>query len=51
MGAHALILKGVTIGDISIVGAGVVVTKDFEVYTIVAGNPATKIRDTNGYSS
>ena len=49
MGAQ--ILKGVTIGDNSIIGAGAIVTKDVEEKTIVAGNPARKIGSTKeGYS-
>ena len=44
IGANAIILKGITIGEGSIVGAGSVVTKDVEPYTIVAGNPAKKIK-------
>jgi len=43
IGANAVILPGVTIGHNSIVGAGSVVTKSVEPYTIVAGNPAKKI--------
>ena len=38
------ILKGVTIGEGAIVGAGSVVTKDVSDYTIVAGNPAKLIK-------
>ena len=45
IGAGAIILNGVTIGDGAIVGAGAVVTKDVEPYTVVAGNPARKIKD------
>lgn len=45
IGGHAVILPGVTIGDNSIVAAGSVVTKDVAANTIVAGNPAKKIRD------
>jgi len=45
IGAGAIILNGVTIGDGAIVDAGAVVTKDVEQYTIVAGNPAIKIKD------
>ena len=45
IGANAIILKGVRVGEGSIVGAGAVVTKDVAPYTIVAGNPAKKIRD------
>ncbi|MEM9446956.1 MAG: acyltransferase [Cyanobacteria bacterium P01_E01_bin.6] len=42
---RAIILPGVTIGDGAVVGAGAVVTRDVEPYTIVAGNPARKIGD------
>ena len=45
IGAGAIILNGVTVGEGAIVGAGSVVTKDVEPYTIVAGNPARKIKD------
>ena len=44
IGANALILPGVTIGDEVIVGAGSVVTKNVENNTIVAGNPAKIIK-------
>ena len=43
IGARAMILKGVTIGDHAVVGAGAVVTKDVEAYSIVGGNPASVI--------
>ena len=45
IGAGAIILNGVSIGAGAIIGAGSVVTKDVEPYTIVAGNPARKIKD------
>jgi len=45
VGAMATILKGVTIGEGAIVGAGSVVTKDVPPWTIVAGNPAKIIRE------
>ncbi|MDD5435106.1 MAG: acyltransferase [Nitrospira sp.] len=45
IGARVIILKGVTIGEGAIVGAGSVVTKDVPPYTIVAGNPARIIRE------
>lgn len=45
--AHAIILKGVTIGEGAIVGAGSVVTKDVPDYAIVAGNPAKIIKYTS----
>ena len=43
IGAGAIILPNVTIGECSIVGAGAVVTKDVEKYTKVVGVPAKKI--------
>jgi acetyltransferase-like isoleucine patch superfamily enzyme len=48
IGARAIILKGVNIGTCSVVGAGSVVTKNVEPYSIVAGNPAKKIGDVRG---
>lgn len=44
IGAGAIILPGVTIGEYSIVGAGSVVRKDVPPRTVVAGNPAKFIR-------
>ena len=44
IGANAIILSGVTIGEGAIIGAGSVVTKNVEPYTIFAGNPAKKIK-------
>lgn len=40
IGTRSIILKGVTIGEGSIVAAGSVVTKNVPNYTLVAGNPA-----------
>jgi acetyltransferase-like isoleucine patch superfamily enzyme len=45
IGIGAIILPGVTIGRGAIVGAGAVVTRDVEPYSIVAGVPARKIGD------
>ena len=45
IGLNVLILKGVTVGEGAIVGAGSVVTHDVEPWTIVAGNPARVIRE------
>jgi acetyltransferase-like isoleucine patch superfamily enzyme len=45
IGFNVIILKGVTIGEGAIVGAGSVVTKDVPPYSIVAGNPAKVIRE------
>lgn len=40
IGAGAIILPGVTIGQLAIVGAGAVVTKDVPPRAVVVGNPA-----------
>jgi acetyltransferase-like isoleucine patch superfamily enzyme len=45
IGFNSIILKGVTIGEGAVVGAGSVVTKDVPAWTIVAGNPARVIRE------
>lgn len=45
IGFDSIILKGVTVGEGSIVGAGSVVTKDVPPWTIVGGNPAKTIRE------
>jgi acetyltransferase-like isoleucine patch superfamily enzyme len=44
IGSGSTILAGVTVGENAIVGAGSVVTKDIPSDTIVAGNPARKLR-------
>lgn len=44
IGVRAIILKGVTIGKGSIIGAGAVVTKDVPPYTFAGGNPAKNVK-------
>jgi acetyltransferase-like isoleucine patch superfamily enzyme len=44
IGMNAVILKGVTIGDNSVVAAGAVVTRSVPSNTIVAGNPAVPVK-------
>lgn len=45
VGANVIILKGVTIGEGSVVAAGSLVNQDVAAYSIVGGMPAKKIRD------
>jgi galactoside O-acetyltransferase len=45
IGMNVIILKGVTIGEGAIVGAGSVVTKDIPAWTVVAGNPARVVKE------
>ena len=44
IGSDVTVLAGITIEDGAIIGAGSVVTKDVPANTIVAGNPARKIK-------
>lgn len=44
IGARAVILPGITVGENAVVAAGAVVTKDVEANTVVGGNPARVIR-------
>lgn len=45
VGMNSLILKGVTVGTGSVVGAGSVVSQDVPPGTVVAGNPATVVAE------
>lgn len=44
IGSNSVVLSGVKIGRGSIIGAGSIVTKDIEPYSIVGGNPAKFLR-------
>ena len=48
IGANAIILPGVTIGEGAVIGAGSVVTRDVSEFSIVGGVPAKLIRYRDG---
>jgi len=45
IGTKSIILKGVTIGENSVIGAGSIVTSSIPSNVIAAGNPCKKIKD------
>lgn len=45
IGARAIILKGVTVGEGAVIGAGAVVARNVPPFSIVVGNPARVIGD------
>lgn len=45
IGAGVIVLAGINIGDNAVIGAGSIVTKNVAENTVVAGNPAVKIKD------
>ena len=45
IGGHSLVLKGVTIGENSVIAAGSVVTRDVPPNVVYGGNPAKHLRD------
>lgn len=45
IGGHSLVLKGVTIGKHSVIGAGSVVTRNVPDYQVWAGNPIKFIKE------
>lgn len=49
IGARAIVMKGVTIGARSVVGAGAVVVKDVPPDVVVAGNPARVVKQLNDH--
>ena len=49
IGAGALIMPGVTIGDNTVIGAGSVVTKDIPANVVAVGNPCKVLREISDY--
>ncbi|WP_270526804.1 sugar O-acetyltransferase [Longibaculum muris] len=49
IGANAVILPGVSIGDNSVIGAGSIVTHDIPASHLAYGNPCRVIREINEY--
>ena len=45
IGANAVVLPGITIGDNSVIGAGSVVTKDIPPNVVAVGNPCRVLRE------
>ena len=44
IGARCIILKGVTVGEGAVIGAGSVVTRDVAPWVVATGNPAMEVR-------
>lgn len=44
VGANAVILEGVRVGDHSVIAAGAVVTKDIPPYSVAVGMPAKVVK-------
>lgn len=51
IGAGAVILPGITIGDHVVVGAGSIVTKDLPDNVVAVGNPCRVLREVNAHDS
>ena len=49
IGASSIVLKGVTIGENSVVAAGAIVTRDVAPNTLVQGAPAKPVRTIAGW--
>lgn len=49
IGAGAILLPGVTVGDNTVIGAGSVVTKDLPAGVVAVGNPCRVLREISEY--
>ncbi|MEZ8820362.1 MULTISPECIES: sugar O-acetyltransferase [unclassified Vibrio] len=47
LGAHTVVLPGVTIGENSVIGAGSIVTQDIPANVVAVGNPCKVVREIN----
>ncbi|MEZ8692691.1 sugar O-acetyltransferase [Vibrio splendidus] len=47
LGAHTVVLPGVTIDENSVIGAGSIVTKDIPANVVAVGNPCRVVREIN----
>lgn len=45
IGAHSVVLPGVTIGDNTVIGAGSIVTRDIPANVVAVGNPCRVMRE------
>ena len=45
IGAHSVVLPGVSIGDNAVIGAGSIVTRDVPANTVAVGNPCRVLRE------
>ena len=50
LGIRTIVLKGLNIGDNSIVAASSIVTKDVKANTVVSGNPARQVKENRNWS-
>ncbi|WP_071585616.1 DapH/DapD/GlmU-related protein [Selenomonas sputigena] len=44
LGFNVIVLKGVSIGEGAVIGAGSVVTSDVPAYSVAVGNPAAVVK-------
>lgn len=51
IGAGAVVLPRLTVGEGATVGAGAVVTKDVEPFTVVVGSPARVLKSTEEWDT
>ncbi len=51
IGANATIVCGIRIGKHSLIGAGAVVTKDVEPYSVMVGTPAKRVKEIDEYGN